>query len=306
LRYSGQALSKYKDVIMKTIILGIDFQGNTLEFCEQAVLHAKKLNCSITMVHVVEFTPYYPYFPYDQEKVNDFHSRIMRNEIKELESYIKLHGLKVEKTVIKHGITHEVLCDVANSCNASAILIGVGDHFMLDRLIGSTTEKISKQASQKVIILNHVKKGEVEKVMCAFDFSENSMRALESAIQFSHFFNSELIVTHISNHEFEEDLLKQETEVQLMGMVKLQEGIYNEKFDFEYKIRVFTGEPVTIISEMVESANIDVLFIGARGKNPFRHLLMGSTVSKIIRKSPCSIVVAPKVTMSESQQKSSA
>jgi nucleotide-binding universal stress UspA family protein len=280
---------------MKTIILGIDLKENSLELCKQAIIHAKNLKSSITMLHVVEFTPYYPYSPYDQEKINDSHYSKMRNEIRKLELYIQQHDLTVEKTVIKHGITHEVLCDVANSSNAIAILVGTGNHFMLDRLIGSTTEKVSKKATQKVIILNHVKKARVEKVMCAFDFSDNSMRALESAIKFCLSYNTELIVTHISKHEFEEDHLKKELEIKFKDLARLKIKNSEKNVGFEYKIRVFSGEPITILTEIIESAGIDILFIGSSGQSPFRHLFMGSTVSKIIRDSSCSIVVAPKV-----------
>ena len=77
---------------MKTLVLGLDLKDDNLKLCKEAVLYALKLKSSITLVHAVEFTPYYPYFPYDQEKIDNFHSSVLCKEINRLKSFINLYA----------------------------------------------------------------------------------------------------------------------------------------------------------------------------------------------------------------------
>ena len=292
---------------MGTIILGVDFKENTMEICKQAVLFAKKLKSSITIVHAVEYTPYFPSYPYDQEKINEFHTIALEYETKSLEKFFNDHGVKVEAPIIKYGIPHMIICEAANKLNANAILIGVGNHFIFDRFIGTTAEKVVNSAAQRVIVLNHNKEAKVKKVMCAYDFSENSTKALESAIRFCLFFNSELIVTHVMKTESDQDFIKAKIEHKLKRIIESQRNTFAKEHDFKYKVRVFSGDPVTIVTEMVEAMDIDILSIGPSSQNSLRHLFLGSTVKKILRNAPCTISVTPKDAISNwSMQKNSA
>ena len=97
---------------MNTIVLGIDFKDNTLKLCKEAVQYAHKLNSSITLVHAVEYIPYYPYFPYDQDKIDTFHDSHISWQMSQLESYLKLHNGRLNKSIVRRGNTHEVLCQI--------------------------------------------------------------------------------------------------------------------------------------------------------------------------------------------------
>ncbi|MCH2205232.1 MAG: universal stress protein [Lentisphaerales bacterium] len=51
-------------------------------------------------------------------------------------------------------------------------------------------------AKQKVIVLNDNNSHKVSKILCAFDFSDNLVAALQSAVRFANFFGAKLKVIH--------------------------------------------------------------------------------------------------------------
>ena len=284
---------------MKTIVLGIDLKDNTLKLCKEAILYALKLKASITLVHAVEFTPYYPYFPYDQSKIDDFHSDKISNEIKRLEAYLNIYDVKVETPVIRQGNTHEVLCEVANEVNAAAILIGVGQHFIFENITGTTTEKVSRLASQKVIILNHCNQSKVDTVLSAFDFSDNSHLALESAVRFCLFFKSDLIVAHVCKSDFNEDIVRGQIKMRVEEIIRSQKNTFEDEEPVNFRIVLVKGNTVSQLINLIHETGADILSIGPSGHNSFQHFFIGSTVSKIIRKAPCTIVVTPKTAVAQ-------
>ena len=62
----------------------------------------------------------------------------------------------------------------------------------------------------------------------------------------------------------------------------------------EHELYLRKGVPVLEILKTVKENEIDLLSIGASGHNKLTRLFLGSTVAKIIRRSPCTIVVSPK------------
>ena len=139
-----------------TIVLGVDFKDETKKLCKEAVNYAKKLSATITLVHVVEYDTYYPSFPYDEQKVKDFQDLDINWKLNELKSYIESIDGNISEFVVEKGTTYEVLSRVADRINAKAILVGVGQHFLFEDLIGSTTEKVSRLAKQKVVIVPRI------------------------------------------------------------------------------------------------------------------------------------------------------
>jgi nucleotide-binding universal stress UspA family protein len=278
-----------------TLIIGIDLKDNNSNLFEKAVKFAHKLESSITLVHAIEYLPYFPYLPYDEEKYDEFAYAEIEKKMAELERKIISLGGNIRKSIVDKGKTYEVLSKTADKLNAKAILVGVGQNYLFDNLIGSTTEKVSRLAKQKVIIVNDKIETKVEEVLSAFDFSQNSINALRSAIKFSHFFKAKLIILHV--YDSNEDELKILDHVSLATAPIVQEG-FGKLGVTDYagaELLIRKGNPVIETLAVIEEKKIDLLSIGASGNNALTRLFLGSTVAKIIRKSPCSVAVTPKI-----------
>ena len=276
-----------------TIVVAVDLKDNSLKVCEEAIHYAFKLKSSITLVHVIEQEIYYPYFPYDEEKINQLTQIEAKNKLKHLESYIRMHNIKLRESVVEKGITYQVLCRTSDSLKAKAIVIGVGEHYLLEELIGSTTEKVSRMAAQKVIIVNYSSNKTFNNVLSAFDFSDNGIKALRSAIRFSHYFKSKLHILHVHDSNQSHD------EIASYASITCEKVIHDElqtlsAESINYEVIVKKGPTVMEILDCVEERKIQLLSIGSSGHSALTRLFLGSTVSKIIRRTPCTIVVTPK------------
>ena len=277
-----------------TVIFGVDFKDDTIKLCSQVAKYARKLKSSVTLVHAVEYIPYYSYFPYDEEKINDFHDQEINGKLEKLKKKFAESGIDVEDSIVEKGKTYELLCQVADKKNANAIILGVGQSYLMDEMIGSTTEKVCRMARQKVIVLNDSEEKNSKKILCAFDFTDNSIAALQSAVRFTHFFGTKLTVLHVlstpdmaanASKHFR-DKVKKIINNELTGI--------NAGKEIDFDLEMTSGFPVIEILKFAELNEVGLISIGSSGHSKFTRFFLGSTVAKIIRRSPCTIVVSPK------------
>lgn len=280
---------------IRTIIVGVDFKDNTLKLCKEAVKFAQKLNSSITLVHAIEEIYHYPYFPHDEKIVGELTNVDIKWQLDQLESFIKDYSIEVCPSVISPGRPYDIICSTANNFDTSAIVIGVGSHYLFEELIGSTAEKVSRMAKQKVIIVNETKSENIQKVMSAFDFSDNSFSALFSAVRLAQFFKAELKIIHVHNTDSDNLLVADQVSLVVSKLIENElENSETQSKTIPHDIIIRKGIPVLEIFKCVDEKGIDLLSIGSSGHSDFKRFFLGSTVAKIIRKTPCRVVVSPK------------
>ena len=56
--------------------------------------------------------------------------------------------------------------------------------------------------------------------------------------------------------------------------------------------KVLTGSPAEVLADEADSA--DLLVTGSRGYGPVRRVLLGGVSSKLVRSSPCPVLVVPR------------
>ncbi|MCH9680458.1 MAG: universal stress protein [Deltaproteobacteria bacterium] len=61
----------------------------------------------------------------------------------------------------------------------------------------------------------------------------------------------------------------------------------------EVELVIAPGTPVTVVLDAVASHRTDAIIMAASGRGPFRRALGGSTANKLIRRSPCPVIVVP-------------
>ncbi|MCM8525424.1 MAG: universal stress protein [Lentisphaeraceae bacterium] len=283
------------------LLVAIDIGKNTEYFCQQAVEIAKNLDASVTLAHSIEYIPYYPYFPYDQEKVEKDHQEELRSKLQKLEGLFKKAGIELHESIVKKGKAYKKICEAADSVNATRIVIGVGPHYILENMIGSTAEKVVRQANQAVFLINPYKNlTGMNKILCGYDFTENSDRALLSAAKLAKRFSADLNIIHIIPETFlgvealsaeSEDYDKIKSEVS----AELQKKVNSLDIDKKkVKLHILNGETVSKIIEFIDEEGIELLIIGTYSHGAFTRFFLGSTTEKIVRKAPCNIMTIKK------------
>jgi universal stress protein E len=131
----------------------------------------------------------------------------------------------------------------------------------------------------------------LKKILVPVDFEQASVRVVETAVQFSKFFMSEITLLHV----FPKDKVSEETEKIIHEGVKIKMNALLQKFENgnsgqnEYCIE--KGLVYEQIIELAESKNFDLIIVGAgnhKGNDPFA---LGSNTEKLMQNNQIPVFV---------------
>jgi len=210
---------------------------------------------------------------------------------------------EVSKTInknnlyIEYGNAADKIVDLSQQLKVDLIVIGGKGIDKQSRYkTGTTVESVVRYAKQSVWVCKTAK---IKKILCGIDGSDNSATALNEAIKLGRLFSASLrLVFVISAIDFnplgmeEEEVDKKEEEYRQQRIRETQEFL--KKFDFtgiHVNQHFLWGTPANVILDMAEDFSQDLIIIGAKGHSLLHHVLIGSTAEKILRHSPCSLLV---------------
>lgn len=141
------------------------------------------------------------------------------------------------------------------------------------------------------------------KILCPVDLSEFSDEILSYAKEVAKGFNSELIVlTVIPTLEYyvpyesfiiPDNILQMKENLQLEVEKDMERLIGS--IDYPAKKMIRWGIPHNVILDIIREEEIELVVMGTHGRSGIEHLILGSVAEKIIRKSPCPVlIVRPK------------
>ena len=140
-------------------------------------------------------------------------------------------------------------------------------------------------------------------VLCPFDFSESSLRALDYAVIVARRFKAQLTVLHAAptfdplttrTGPLADDLrivaipTREDVVTELAGIA------HDAGADAERLTAVAeAGQTVATIVDHALSGKADLLVVGTHGRSGFERLLLGSVTEKLLRKTPCPVLTVP-------------
>jgi nucleotide-binding universal stress UspA family protein len=137
-------------------------------------------------------------------------------------------------------------------------------------------------------------------ILVPIDFSDNSKKALRYAIPFAQQFNASLTLMYVveptiypSDFGFGQvGFPNVEKELQEKAAEEMRELIATmvPSTVQSYSV-VDSGIPFVEITSYAQKKNIDLIIVATHGTTGVEHILFGSTAEKIIRKSPCPVLV---------------
>jgi nucleotide-binding universal stress UspA family protein len=140
---------------------------------------------------------------------------------------------------------------------------------------------------------------EIQKVLFATDFSENSEQAFDLALTFARKFDARLIVIHVIN----EPVDLRGFYVPHISFEKLEEEIADgaekmmQKFcrtrirDFQnYESVIANGVPYEEILKKAKAEQVSLIVMGTQGRKGLDHFLFGSTAESVVRRATCPVV----------------
>jgi len=137
----------------------------------------------------------------------------------------------------------------------------------------------------------------IRKILLPVDGSDYMKKEVEWACSFAKTFSAEVTILHVVAMPISSDIggipaaSKQLEEAgnKILEDARLMAEACGLKPQVEMDFSV--GNPGMRIVKKAENEGIDLIIIGAKGKNRFREILMGSVANTVVNNAPCLVLV---------------
>lgn len=155
---------------------------------------------------------------------------------------------------------------------------------------------------------SRIKQPQIRKVLVPTDFSEASLQAIKFALPFVKSFNAELHFAYVAPQDY--PLSSLAALPLILPALEMARGIrqhlkktaVGHSLPFRREnIHALRGRPFEQICQLARKINIDLIIMSTRGQTGLKHLALGSTAERVVRYSPCPVLVVPSVYPSDSR-----
>ena len=213
-------------------------------------------------------------------------------------------GLQI---VVEGGDPATEIAEEADRRHADLVVMGTHERGALERVLaGSVTERVLHTTRHPVLTVPpraaHAPSGPIlyKTILCAIDFSDSSIRALEYAFSLAREADARLILLHVLeplldptaygeaahfsvpeyHRHVEEDAIRR-----LKAVVPVGAGGWCTPEE-----RIVSGNPHREILEAAAENAAELIVIGAHGSGTLRRLLFGSTTRHVIQGASCPVL----------------
>jgi nucleotide-binding universal stress UspA family protein len=253
---------------------------------------ARKLNAQLIGVHVVDillirgpvFTdisgsvglpPYQELLPAIESDLEAKADSILKDFRKQCEA-----GGVHPETMKVTGIIDETIIEQGKKCCDWILLAQRGEHFHIDggAILGTTAQSVVRRSGKPVFVTPKQFR-EINNMAVAYDGSAPAHKALKLASELSARTGWPLSVVIIA------------TDRSVGEKISKQAEEFLSSFKINGATLILQGKEDKELLEFVRKETVDLLVMGAFGHNRLRELLVGSTTSSVIRKSPIPVLL---------------
>ncbi|MDR6603663.1 nucleotide-binding universal stress UspA family protein [Achromobacter deleyi] len=274
------------------ILLATDLSARGDRALDRALQLTKELNTKLIVLHVMEShattarltTPVW-------RRLSTDHKALAERELSE-----DLAAADVpSEVVVVSGDPLTRIMETADSFGCSLIVTGIARDETLGRLLlGTTVEKLARQARQPVLVVKTRPRKPYRDVLVATDFSPGSRQALRAALQLVP--NANLTLFHAYDVPFQGKTVPDDA---------ITRSFYNGA---EQSAREFTaetpelagktpqivleaGQPETVLSEYSFNHRSDLVVTGTHGRTGILRTAIGSVAERLLESLPSDVLI---------------
>jgi len=297
----------------KRIAVGIDFSPESELAARQAMEVARRLGADLVLLHaqlVVEL----PVVGTEPEELiraalDGHRSRlaseleVSREQLDELRVRLAGQGPEVSQALVE-GVADGALGTAARDLGADLLVVGThGRTGLRWFFLGSVAQHTVRLSPIDVLVARRdgAGRGGFKSVLAAIDFSPASIRALDRAldlvapggrIDLVHFHSSRPVgawTDGVAGYDMRLDqALQAELGRQAESLMAARRSPGGPELAFHY-----LGEPPAPgIVHLLETRLFDLAVLGSHGRKGFRRAVLGSVAEAVVRRAPCSVLVA--------------
>jgi nucleotide-binding universal stress UspA family protein len=178
------------------------------------------------------------------------------------------------------GIIDETIIDQGKKCCDWILLAQRGEHFHIDggAILGSTAQSVVRRSGKPVLVTPKQFR-EIKSMAVAYDGSAPANKALKLAAELSERTAWPLSIVIITTDPSVGEKISKQAEQFLLT------------FTINPTTLILRGKEDKELLDFIQKETVDLLVMGAYGHNRLRELLVGSTTSSVIRKSPIPVLL---------------
>jgi nucleotide-binding universal stress UspA family protein len=195
------------------------------------------------------------------------------------------------------GPIAQTIARVARERDAVLVALGLRRHGAVERLFrGDTLEEIIRLSTVPILATVPGASDVPRRAMAAVDFSRSSMRAARAALSVVGP-DGELSLVHVkpeSRHRGQE--AESWSTIYDQGVHNAFQRMRRDLLPpptLELRPVPVTGETVEELARFAERAEVDLIAVGSHGHDFIERLLLGSVTTRLLRRTTCSMLIAP-------------
>ncbi len=297
-------------VKLRSIVVGTDLGASGHRALQLAIPTARAAGAKIWLTHANEVGldhRHWPDLPIGaQSAVRALRKRLrgrFENSMQALEAEREeCENVGVEcQLLCEEGQAWETILQAAVSTDAELIIVGdpAGAGGMPQRLLGSTSERVVRHAPCSVLVVC----GRVRqdyggaRIVVGVDFSKSGLEAIRWARDVAQVTDGEITLIHVVPHPRLSSVMRQEWTGLLEGVgaaarARMTRIAAVEGLPTDTKIEVRDGPIGKCLCDATAEAEADLLFVGTRGQDRLRGVLLGSTSQYCLHYSPVPVLTA--------------
>ena len=283
---------------MSTIIVGVDGSERSADALSFAAAMARRARAELVLACA---------YPYDDTAA---HMDTARRELLRADAQAKLeplaaaveHGIPVVTRTIADRSPARALHTLALQDHASLIVIGSSHRGAIGRVFaGTTAERLLHGAPCPVAVAPRaVGTGELRAIAVGWDGTAEARAALTAATAVARASGAEIRIVEVLEkgwivppaHATWPAPTSEAREHEQRARERLEHVIAGLPEGTEAIPVVLAGDPVDALA--AQSADADLLVLGARGYGPHRAVLLGGVSGRVVRTAACPVVVVPR------------
>lgn len=296
-------------ITVKRILCPVDFSEHSRHALEYAVVLAGWYESEITVLHAFSMPIGVPVVPYggamlaEPAVATPAHRQQLQKSLEEFVEPMAGRGVRLSLRVCEGTAVDQILAQ-ATSDSADLIVIGTHGRSGFERLLlGSVAEKVLRKATSPVLTVppraEEATAPSFDRILCAVDFSESSLRGLQYALSLAQEADAELTVVNVLEMSPEAEPFETPgfnfrdyaARFSATAGERLAAAIPAEAREYcTVKEVVAVGKAYREILRLATELASDLVVIGIRGRGAADLVMFGSTAQHVVRAATCPVL----------------
>jgi nucleotide-binding universal stress UspA family protein len=306
-------MARSSDMNMKCVLCPTDFSESSAHAIDWAVMIARWYHARVAALHVAGSPAgAVPEFGIsNDDSIGETESTRLRSKTAECVAAAAASGGVAVDILVDVGPPAARILDRAVTLPADMIVMGTHGTSGFEHLVlGSVAEKVLRRALCPVLtvppLAHSTSQLPFTRLLCAVDFSDSSLTALQYAVSLAEEADARLTVLHVLEWPWEEPPPPRLEELPFEQASALAE--YRRYCEKAAAARLATlvpasigashspttqvrhGKPYVQILQVAADEGSDLIVMGVRGRNTLDMMLFGSTANQVVRRATCPVL----------------